>query len=130
MLTELISITTQKANPTDHTMQKVKQFLEYEATHPDAIIIYNASDIVLAGHSNASYLSEKKARRRSGGNLFMLNDTEFPPQNEAVLTIAKIIKAAMTSASEDELGALFINYKESITELQALQEMGHTNPPT
>ena len=53
MLTELISIAAQQSNPMKQTIQKVKQFLDYVDTHPDAIITYHTSDIVLAGHSNA-----------------------------------------------------------------------------
>ena len=90
-------------------MQKVKQLLYYAATHPDAILKYHASDMVLAGHSDASYLSETKSRSRAGGHFFMSNKTAFPPNNVAVLNIAKIFKAVMSSAAEAELGALFIN---------------------
>ena len=54
----------------------------------------------------------------------------LPPNNGAVLTIAKIIKAVMSSAAEAELWELFINCKESIPSRQALEEMGHTQPPT
>ncbi len=61
MLTALGSIATQTANPTKNTMVKVKQFLDYAFTHPDAIVTYQASDIVLAAHSDASYLSESNA---------------------------------------------------------------------
>ena len=95
-------------------MQKVKQFLDYAATHIDAIITYHAGDMVLAGHSDSSYLSKTKYISRAGGNLFMSNNTEFPPNNGAVLNIAKIIKAVMSSASYAELVALFINCKEYI----------------
>ena len=41
-------------------MENVKQLLDYAATHPDAIITYSVSNMVLAGHSYASYLSETK----------------------------------------------------------------------
>ena len=34
------SIASPQENPTYQTMQKVKQFLDYESTHPDAIIAY------------------------------------------------------------------------------------------
>ena len=67
MLPALGSIATQQANPTENTMKKVKQFLDYAATHPDAIITYRARDMVLAVNSDTSYLSESKARSRAGG---------------------------------------------------------------
>jgi hypothetical protein len=54
MLTALGSLAMQQANPTVNTMIKVRQFLDYAATHPDAIITYHASNMVLAGHSDAS----------------------------------------------------------------------------
>jgi hypothetical protein len=57
MLTTLGSIATQQANPTEDTISKVKQFLDFAATHPDAIVTYQASNMVLAAHSDASYLS-------------------------------------------------------------------------
>ena len=56
MLAALGSLATQQANPTQNTMKKVKQLLDYAAMHPDAIVTYNASDMVLAAHNDASYL--------------------------------------------------------------------------
>ena len=70
--------------------------------------------MIIAGHSNASYLSKTKARSREGGHFFMSNNTPDPPNNGAVITIAQIIKAVMSSAAEAELGALFINCREAI----------------
>ncbi len=46
-------------------MIKVKQFLDYASTHPDAIVTYQASDMVLTGHSDASFLSEANACSRA-----------------------------------------------------------------
>jgi hypothetical protein len=42
---------------------KMHSFLDYVATHQDAIITYQASNMVLAVHSDTSYLSEPKACR-------------------------------------------------------------------
>ena len=60
----------------------------------------------------------------------MSNNMAFPPNNGAVLTISKIIKAVISSAAEAELGALFINSKESIPARQSLEEMWNTQPLT
>jgi hypothetical protein len=38
MLTALGTIATQQANPTKNTTIKVKQFLDYSSTHPNAIV--------------------------------------------------------------------------------------------
>ena len=73
-------------------MKKVKHFLDYAASHPDTIITHRASDMVLAAHSDASYLSESKARSRAGGHFFMSNDDAIPSNNGAILTVSQIIK--------------------------------------
>ena len=60
----------------------------------------------------------------------MSNDDKFPPNNGAILTVATIIKAVMSSAAEAELGALFINAKEAVYLRRILEEMGHPQPRT
>ena len=60
----------------------------------------------------------------------MSEDIEYPENNEAVLTIAQIIKAVMSSAAEAELGALYINSREAIPQRHLLEQMGHPQPPT
>ena len=111
-------------------MEQIKIFLDYAATHPDTIITYHASDMVLAAHSDASYLSETKARRRAGGHFFMSSDTADPPNNGAVLTILQIIKTIMSSAADAELGALFINCREAVPAPHTIEELGHKQPTT
>jgi hypothetical protein len=116
MLVALSSLADEQCSPTEHTMEKVKQFLDYASTQENAVIIYKASDMVLAIHSDASYLSEPKARSRAGGHFFMSANEEDPRDNGAgaVHTVAKIIKAVMSSAAEAELGGLFINAKMAV----------------
>ena len=58
---ELGTLATQQAYPTQNTKKKIKQFLDYAATHPDAIVTYHASNMVLAGHRDALYLSKNNA---------------------------------------------------------------------
>ena len=60
--------------------------------------------MVLAIHSDASYLSEPRARSRAGGHFFLSENDQDPRDNGAVHTVAKIIKAVMSSAAEAELG--------------------------
>ena len=94
------------------------------------IVTYHASDMVLAGHSDASYLSEKKARSRAGGYFFVPNDTAEPPNNGNIITIDQIIKAVILSAAEAELGILYVNCREAIPVWHALRKMGHKQPHT
>ena len=130
MLVALNAIASDQAAPTEATMEKTLYFLDYVASHPDAILTYNASDMVLNLHSDASYLSEPKARSRAGGHFFMFDNAEYPEDNGAVLDIAKIIRNVVTSAADAEINALFINTRQAILASYLLEEMGHIQPPT
>eukprot|EP00804_Cyclotella_cryptica_P019924 CCRYP_007839-RB/>CCRYP_007839-RB protein AED:0.40 eAED:0.40 QI:0/-1/0/1/-1/0/1/0/96 len=66
--------------------------------------------MILAVHSDTSYcLCETKARFRAGGHFFLSEDDPSPRNNDAILTLAQIIKTVMSSAAEAKLGALYIN---------------------
>lgn len=62
MLTALSALVfLEQANPTEPTMTKSKQFLDYAAVQDNTVITYRASDIKLAIHSHSDtyyYLSE------------------------------------------------------------------------
>jgi hypothetical protein len=130
MLPALGTSATQQAKPTKNTMKKIKQFLDYASTNPDASVTYHASNMVLAGHSNASYLSKSNAQSRAGGHFFMSSDVELLHNNEAVSTILQIIKAVMSLAAEAKVGALFINCREAVPARHVLEFLGHPQPPT
>ena len=100
------------------------------ATEEAAVLMYNASDMKLAVHSDASYLSEPKARSRAGGHFFLSNGGEVPTNNGALLNMAHIIKHVMSSATEAELAALYIMAREAVYIRIILEEMGHPQPPT
>ena len=76
--------------------------------HPDAVLTYRKSDMLLAEHSDASYLSKPKARSRAGGHLFLASDVPIPANNGAVLNTANLIKTVMSNAAEAEMGAVFL----------------------
>jgi hypothetical protein len=61
MLTPLSALASKQAIPTEATMEKCLQFLDYGVSHEDPILTYKASNMVLAIHSVASYSSEPKA---------------------------------------------------------------------
>jgi hypothetical protein len=82
-------------SPTEETMRKCKLFLDCMAHEPEMILTYHASDMVLAVHSDASYLSKPGARSRAGGHFFMSAKVEDPPNNGAVLNVSKIIDTVM-----------------------------------
>ena len=110
---------------------KKKLFLDYVASHPDAILTFKSSNMVLAVHSDASHLAELKSRSRAGGRFYLVDKAEEEdPANDPVHNIAQIIRNVMTSAAYAEIGALFVNSRFAIPVRQLLEEMGHPQPPT
>jgi hypothetical protein len=110
--------------------------------HPDAVICYQASDMSLHIHRDASYLSEKQTCLHAGGIFFLSKRPEDPtaapkpgavplPQNGAIHVLSSIMKLVLLLATEAELGALFYNAKDKGAMLRnVLEEMGHPQPPT
>jgi hypothetical protein len=54
ILMALNAIANEQSNPTEQTRERVLHLLDYLATHPDAIVRFNASDMILNVHSDAS----------------------------------------------------------------------------
>jgi hypothetical protein len=130
VLMPLITLASKQAIPTKQTMEKCLQFLDYAASQEEAIIIHHPSNMKLAIHSDALYLSEPKARSRAGGHTFMAGTEEILINNGAVFNILQIIKTVMSSAAEAELGALFINAKMAVSMQCTLEELGHPQTRT
>jgi hypothetical protein len=127
LLCLISALASQSSTPTEDTMRYSKQLLDYLGTQEEAVLTFNASNMVLAVHSDASYLSKPKARSRAGGHFFLSNDTQIPSNNGAILNIAHIIKHVMSSATEAELAALYIMAREAVYIRIILEEMGHTS---
>ena len=70
-LVGLNSIAIQQTNATDNTIKRTEDLLDYAATHPEAKIRYRESEMILQIHTDASYLSEPKARSRAVGHYFL-----------------------------------------------------------
>lgn len=87
-------------------MERAQQLLDYLASQDEEILTYRTSNMILAIHSNTSYLSKSGAGSRAGGHFFMSADDPIPADSGAILTTAQIIKVVMSSAAEAELAAL------------------------
>jgi hypothetical protein len=68
MLLAIGTLATQQAKPTIATLKGLTQLPNCAATHPDAETCFHASDMVLHIDSDASHLSESKARSRAAGH--------------------------------------------------------------
>ncbi len=129
----LSEISSQQAAPTENTMKRVNQFLDYMWTCPDAVIRYRASDMILNVHSDASYLSTPKAHSWAGGYFFLGSlprDRDPIKLNGAIHVSCTILKLVAASAAEAELGALFLNAQEANVFQLILAKLGHPQPPT
>ena len=107
----------------------MKQFLDYCATHPNAGVRCVASDIILALHSDASYLSEPESNSRASRKNFLGKKNESF-NNGAIMTISQIIKHVISLASEAKTAAIFYNCKAALPLRVSLEEMGHEQPKT
>ena len=134
MLVALGDLFSQQAKSTAKTYDKVIWFLKYAATHPDAIIWYHSIGMILHVHSDASYLSDPRARSRAGRHYILtdpFNDaTTLPKLNGPIHSVSKIMENVMGSAAESEIGASYINVREAIPTQTILQELNHPQPST
>jgi len=131
MLTALNKVASRQAQPTIAVENAAERIMQYAKKFPNAQIVYEASDMILCGHSDASYLSETKARSRSGGIFFLSNkNNDQHSVNGSVECISSIIPAIVASAAEAEYGAMF-QFGQVGEGLRAtLEDMGHPQPAT
>ena len=122
-----ISLTVSKG--TEATLDATMYLLNYAHSHPDAEVIYRASDMILRVDSDAAYLVAPEARSRAGGYQYLSNEggTIF---NGPVLILAKVIKNVMASATKAKLAALFMNAQEAVALRNCLEAMGFPQPAT
>jgi hypothetical protein len=132
MLTAISALASQQATATDDTNLKLLQLLNYVASHPEALIRYSASEMILNIHSDARYLNETEVRSRAGGHFFMRSKPKGgnKQHNGALLTLSTILRMVVASAAEAEMGAMFLNAKEGVNIQNIIREMGHPHPAT
>eukprot|EP00957_Ditylum_brightwellii_P044732 3391979-Ditylum_brightwellii.AAC.1 len=94
------------------TAKTVVHLLDNYGSHPNAVICYHASGMILEVHSNASYFSKKEAHNRAGGHFFIGNkhNNQF---NGPIHITSIILQNVMASEAEAELVVLFENEKEA-----------------
>ena len=128
LLVALSAISSQQAKATENTARAANQLLDYVATYPADGTTYCASAMVLAAHSDASFLTEPGSRSRAGAYIFLSEDDPIPRFNGPILTSATIIKFVMASAAEAKLAALYLTAREMIPLRNALTKMGWPQP--
>jgi hypothetical protein len=133
VLMALSLIAIEQTKVTTNTMAKAKQLLNYLATSPDSTIHICASNMIMNYHSDASYLSKSDTRSHASSHFFM----GWPPTdgnpiklNGAFFNLCAILCFVTASTTEAELGALFLNCKESMIFRLTDEELGHPQPKT
>ena len=102
------------------------------ATHLDAITRFYAYNVILNVHSDASYITAPKAQSRAGRYFFLCRfQWKYKPIfiNGQIHVTCSILRSVAALAAEAELGALFINAKETKILQLNLKELGHKQPP-
>lgn len=122
-------LASNKNTGTQNTYKELIKLLDYCASNPNPTKMYRASDMILAVDSDAAYLVASKARSRAGG-YFYLTTKDGQRMNASIAVTASIMRVVMSSASEAELGALFLNARKALPMRHTLIELGHAQPPT
>ncbi|KAL7475867.1 hypothetical protein ACHAW6_001763 [Cyclotella cf. meneghiniana] len=128
LLCPISAIASQSAHSTMETLQQTMQLLDYIASQDDAVLTFNASDMAIAIHSNANYLSKPGICSCAGGYFFLSSNAEIRPNNGAILNIFHIIKHVMASAMEAKLAALYIMAWDAVFICIIIHELGHKQP--
>jgi hypothetical protein len=129
----LSTLASQLSTATSATIYDVSHLIDYCSTHPEASIRYYAPDVQLKIHSDASYLSEPKAKSKNGGYFYLGKNTissKIPLSNGPVLCHTTVPKHVVSSVAEAEFGALLVNAKEGTVTRTTLSEMYHKQDAT
>jgi hypothetical protein len=81
--------------------------------------------MILAVHTDASYLSKAGGKSHAAGHFYLTNQNNKNFNNKAILTLSAIIKHVMSSASKVELWALYYGCKMAAPLRTTLKELGH-----
>ena len=78
MLHALNDIATKTVNGTTETLDAIKCFMDYASWHPDASVLFRASDMILHIESDGAHLTAPKSRSRAGGYHYLGNKGGMP----------------------------------------------------
>jgi hypothetical protein len=92
MLVTLNALASYQSKATEQMAEDAVKFLNYCATHPNAVQRYSKSDMILTVHSHALYLSKSKARSCAGGFFYMGSKQCNAAHNGAILATTSIMR--------------------------------------
>jgi hypothetical protein len=80
LLAALSAIAAQQSNGTQAMADACNQLLDYVATHPNVGLWHHTCDMILAVHTDASYLSEAGGKSRAAGHFYLTNQSNKKAQ--------------------------------------------------
>ena len=129
MLPALNKIATQQTMPTQLTMQRAHQLLDYTYTYANVFVRFYASDMQLEVDSDAAFLVLPNSKRRIAGYLRLLHHQDSPNRFHVdkgpILVKVLTVKTVLTSAAEAETHGVFHNAKHVLPLVHMLKEMEH-----
>ena len=133
ILPTLNEISTQQSKPFDKTQQKCNMLIDYLATCPDATLRFYASNMQLHIETDAAYLVLPKAKSSTAAFFYLRDNTTTTKKksriNGAIHVSCKTIPNVVSSASKAETGNIYLDAKEAVPIIIALEEMGHLQNP-
>jgi len=97
-----------QAQPTADTMTRIEHILDYIERYPANGIIFEASDMILTTHADASYQSLPGSRSKLGGAHYFANANDSPGVNNGLIAAqSAVIKVVCSGASEAEYAVLY-----------------------
>ena len=102
--------------------------MDYLHYHPNAILRYYASDMILQVETDSAYLVLPKARSRAAAWFILGNDptsSPTPMPNAPIYIMCNTLKNVMSSAAEAETGGLFLVAQRACPIRVTLLGLGH-----
>ena len=129
ILVTLNEISGQQSTATTDTETKCAKLMDYLHTHPNTVVQFHASNMILYIESDAAYLVLPKSRSRVASIFYLSNATaERPPLNGAIQVICKTLQNVVSSADKAETGGIFVGGQQAVPIITVLSEINHRQP--
>ena len=111
MIPALNEISTCQSAPTQYTMDKWNQVLDFASTNPIATLRYHASDMILMTDTDSNYPVLPEACSRISGYYYFTNrmldySKDTPTPNDPILIECKTLKTLVSSSTEAKTGGI------------------------
>ena len=129
MLTAACPLSSSQSQPTKATLKAAYRLLGYAKRHPDHVLSFHPSDMILRVYSDASYLNRPNSGSTAGGYHY-LGTTDPAFHNGPVFCHCTRIPVVCAAVSEAEYAGLFANAQVCVDERRILRSLGYPQPPT